>query len=174
MKEIQQDIYRYDGELRSDRTPLVLVHPWYDEDTGNEFKVYKEPLGPFSFLSFRRRDYLKNLRRLLRKSSDRNIFLFEEAEEAEKSSERVYDLTGDTKGIYIIKTRLGNPVPLTSTWQDVIGYIGKFSRDSEVDVAGGYVNEYLTGDYYGCAGTTYEKFKARGIKPSFVKGCCFC
>jgi hypothetical protein len=174
MEKISESIYRYDGKLESDKKPLVLVHPWFEEGK-HRFKVYLENPTPFSSLHFRRNSYQKNLIDLLRKSADRNIFLFEEYGIAEKNCNRVSNLTKKTQGIYTIKTHSANPLPLNNLWGDVIEFIKEFSN--EVDIAGGYLDletrPKSKKDFNGCAGIVYEKLKENGIKPYFVKGCCF-
>ena len=178
MEKIKGSIYRYDGKLESDKTSLVLVHPWYEE-FGNRFKIFKE-LESTSNSLFSSESYKNNLANLLNNSSDRNIFLFEENVMAEESCKRIYNMTGRSRGIYAIKTKEGSPSPFEDSWENVMNFMEQFSND--VDIAGGYVNNFkIEGNppsviraYSACAGTVYEEFKKRGFKPSLVEGCCFC
>jgi len=41
MAKVHRGVYRLDGEIGNPRdAPLVLVHPWYNEEKGNAFKVW--------------------------------------------------------------------------------------------------------------------------------------
>ncbi len=69
MEEIGNGIYRYADKLESDKKPLVLVHPWYDDT-----KLF----GYRKINDGNKGDYKSNLAKLLIDSVDRNIVLFEE------------------------------------------------------------------------------------------------
>jgi len=178
MIKVQEGIYRYDGELNSSKTPLVIVHPWYGENVGgNQFKIFGTDFSIKEILNQTKSHYLQNLENLLRDSADRNIFLFEEEKNLEINSENIIKIREDGKGFYIIPTKWGSPTPSQSNWDDTIEFIGAFNK--KIDIAGGYVwesphNKRNTRRHYtGCAGGTYDQFLQRNYKPRFVDGCCF-
>ena len=174
MKKIQNGIYRFDGEIESNKTPLVLVHPWYEEKR-NKFEIFREREKHLQMIPIEENHYLTNLNNLLQKCPNRNIFLFEEYASVEKSCKRISDISGRSKGIHAIETSEGCSFPYKSSWDDVTNFIGQFSKD--IAIAGGYVYERQWASqkfYCGCAGGVYEKFKEKEFRPKFIEGCCFC
>lgn len=185
MKEIDKGIYRYNGELGScNDNPLILVHPWYDEGT-QEFKVYKQKV-PYVL---RARGYLKNLENLLKKSSEREIVLFEgipfndtqlqlrefSQEELLKdfidSWKRIISLRGN-KGLYGIITFKKDPQPFFKSWESALKFIKSLSNN--VELSGGYLSKSpYYGSYEGCAGVVYGKLLKDKFKVKLAKGCCF-
>lgn len=185
MQEIEKGIYRYNGELCScNDNPLILVHPWYNK--GNQkFKIHKQNI-PYIL---RARGYLRNLENLLKKSSERNVVLFEEIilannvpeskkffksellENLENSLKRIINLRGEG-GLYGISTYKGSPKPFFNSWESALKFIKSLSNN--VELSGGYLNRSRHYDSYtGCAGVVYEKLLKDNFKVKLAKSCCF-
>jgi len=171
MKKIQEGIYQYGAELKnpSDRS-LVLVHPWYGEGINN-LRAWN--IFDYSSYSLHSSEdsYLYNLYNLLYKSSDRNLFLFEEKPKrnVEKTCKRIIGLRKSDIGIYAICTKSDDPTPSRSTWESVLDFIYNFSN--KIDVAGGYV--WGEKNNQGCAGHVYMRLKDNNFDVRLVDSCCF-
>ena len=160
MIKLKNGIYRFDGELLGSQKPLVLVHPWFEIESGVRYQSW----GGSG-------DYLENLNSLLKESEKREIFLFEEAPKSKvlESCNKLAELRG-TKGLYAIVTVRKGMLLIGANTKKVFDYIA--NRSHEVDVAGGFLwRRELSFD--GCAGHAYIQLRASGTKAKLVKKCCF-